>query len=107
MASLLPAVYHRFGRGYLNLWSTSLVGAALADARREQGMTQAAVADAAGLSAKTVIRAEATGRVSCTNLIAIAQALDLRLSLEPPPSSDTEDDLRNQLRSLTKRDRGR
>lgn len=81
-------MYHRLGGGYVNLWSTPLLGAALADARRRSGMTQTALADAAGLSPRTVRRAETDGRVNSAHLVEIVNALNLRLTIEPPPPTD-------------------
>jgi transcriptional regulator with XRE-family HTH domain len=65
------------------------VAGVLAAARKQRAMTQAHLADAAGISERTVRRAEQTGVVSAENLRALCAVLEISI---PAPTPDAEKD---------------
>lgn len=89
----LPPMFHRPGGAYGNLSTTVVVGLALAQARCKAGMTQADLAEAAGVALRTVSRAETSGRVSLAHFVDLVNALDLRIGLAPAPAMDAFDDI--------------
>ena len=58
------------------------LAAAIRQARRQQDLSQAHLAEKAGLSRPTVARLEAGQPISSTNLLALTRALGLELKLE-------------------------
>ena len=69
---------------YYGMRSAKRVGIAVRDARTQVGMTQAALADAAGISREAVSRIE-NGRHSArvATLVAVLQGLDLEIVFWP------------------------
>jgi transcriptional regulator with XRE-family HTH domain len=61
----------------------TLFGSAVRDARKARGWSQAVLAERSGVSRPTIARLEAGCGVSSRSLLKLAQALDLRVSLQP------------------------